>query len=285
MPGFHNILFPVDFSDPCRAVYPFVQGMASKFGSQTTLLHAVYVPPGVYGSFAVTYPVVIDVNSLQNDAEKQLTEFAANSAIATVCPIGEPSRVILDYVQEHDVDLIMMPTHGYGPFRSLLLGSLTAKVLHDVPCAVWTAAHTSDPTLPKHMQVRSIVAAVDLNEVGVCVAKRAVDLAGLFDAKVHFVHAVPAAAPGPEGYMDSDYRHFLLEGARLEFAKLQERAHTNIESTIEGEGVPKLVRKVALDQEADLVIIGRGKLHQAFGRLRTHAYSIIRDSPCPVLST
>jgi hypothetical protein len=29
------------------------------------------------------------------------------------------------------VDLIMMPTHGVGTFRSFLVGSVTAKVLHD----------------------------------------------------------------------------------------------------------------------------------------------------------
>jgi hypothetical protein len=44
------------------------------------------------------------------------------------------------------------------------------------------------------------------------------------------------------------------------------------------------VRGAAEHHEADLVIIGRGKLLSTFGRLRTHAYAIIRDSPCPVLS-
>src|SRR5258708_1194062 len=202
MPGFQHILFPVDFSEPCHAVYPFVKAVADKFGCKITLLHAVYVPPGVYGSFAVTYPVVIDVKALQCDAEKQLGEFGAafggDSEITTACPVYEPARAILAYVQEHGVDLIMMPTHGYGPFRSLLLGSLTAKVLHDVPCPVWTAAHINDPNMFSHVKIRNIVAAVDLNQDGVCVLKRAVDLGGLFDAKVHVVHAVPAAAPGPE---------------------------------------------------------------------------------------
>jgi hypothetical protein len=44
------------------------------------------------------------------------------------------------------------------------------------------------------------------------------------------------------------------------------------------------VSDVALDQHADLVVIGRGKLQGAFGSLRTHAYEIIRQAPCPVLS-
>jgi nucleotide-binding universal stress UspA family protein len=286
MPGFHHILFPVDFSEPCHAIYPFVKTMAGRFGAKVSLLHAVHVPPGVYGSFAVTYPVVIDINTLQRDAERQLAAFAGSpdEEISTVCPVGEPARAILEYVQNHGADLIMMPTHGYGPFRSLLLGSLTAKVLHDVEIPVWTAAHTSDPQLPAHVKCRNIVVAVDLNKEAVCVVKRAVDLAALFNADLHLVHAVPAAAPHAEAYMDSDYRQFVLESARVEVAKVQQRAGSDLRVTVEPDAVSKLVHKVATRHEADLVIIGRGKLHAAFGRLRTHAYAIIRDSPCPVLS-
>jgi hypothetical protein len=39
----------------------------------------------------------------------------------------------------------------------------------------------------------------------------------------------------------------------------------------------------AREQHADLVIIGQGLLHEHFGRLRTHAFSIIQQSGCPVL--
>jgi nucleotide-binding universal stress UspA family protein len=286
MPGFHHILFPVDFSEPCHAIYPFVKTMAGRFGAKITLLHAVHIPPGVYGSFAVTYPVVVDINTLQQDAERQLAAFADTNdeEITTICPIGEPARAILEHVENHGVDLIMMPTHGYGPFRSLLLGSLTAKVLHDVSVPVWTAAHTTDPQLPTHVKCRSIVVAADLNKEAVCVVKRAVQLAELFDAKLHLVHAVPAATPHADSHMDSDYRHFVLEGARVEVAKLQQRAGSELPVTVEADTVSKLVQKVATQREADLVVIGRGKLHATFGRLRTHAYAIIRDSPCPVLS-
>jgi hypothetical protein len=54
---------------------------------------------------------------------------------------GDPAKVIVDYAADHRIDLIVMPTHGRGAFRSLLLGSVTAKVLHDSNCAVLTTAH------------------------------------------------------------------------------------------------------------------------------------------------
>jgi hypothetical protein len=35
---------------------------------------------------------------------------------------------------------------------------------------------------------------------------------------------------------------------------------------------------------ADLVIISRGHMHDTLGRLRTHAYEVIWESICPVLT-
>jgi nucleotide-binding universal stress UspA family protein len=44
------------------------------------------------------------------------------------------------------------------------------------------------------------------------------------------------------------------------------------------------VAAVAEEDQADLVLIGRGTLPRFAGRLRSNVYAIVRDSPCPVLS-
>jgi nucleotide-binding universal stress UspA family protein len=44
------------------------------------------------------------------------------------------------------------------------------------------------------------------------------------------------------------------------------------------------VREEARRHATDLVVIGRGLLQETLGRLRTHAYGIIRQAPCPVIS-
>ena len=50
-----------------------------------------------------------------------------------------------------------------------------------------------------------------------------------------------------------------------------------------GEIVPTIL-ETALQEDADLIVIGRGTLQSTLGRLRTHAYGIIERSACPVLS-
>ena len=57
---------------------------------------------------------------------------------------GSFSSIQPKWAKANQIDLIMMPTHGYGRFRALLLGSVTAKVLHDADCPVWTAVHREE---------------------------------------------------------------------------------------------------------------------------------------------
>jgi hypothetical protein len=44
------------------------------------------------------------------------------------------------------------------------------------------------------------------------------------------------------------------------------------------------LRDLALRRRTDLMIIGRGAIQSRFDRFGAHAYDIIRESPCPVIS-
>jgi nucleotide-binding universal stress UspA family protein len=290
MLGTKHILFPIDFSERCRSVLPFVKSMAQRFGAKVTLMHVLQIPTGFYTGLDAAYPIALDLDSMRSDAEENLAAFfdVANpplrGGIQITTDVGDPARLIVDYASANDVDMIMLPTHGYGGFRGLLLGSTAAKILHDAKCAVWTAAHSEDPHLLEHEQCRNILCAVELNGEGLPLLQRSLELAASFGATLRLVHAVPGAEPSPVIVPDHDYQHFLLQTARDSAARLQHKAGTNLELCIAAGAVSKVVRAAALQHHADLVIIGRGKLHETFGRLRTHAYSIIRDSPCPILS-
>ncbi len=198
--------------------------------------------------------------------------------------VGEAAAEIVDFTVANDVDLIMMPTHGYGPFRSLLLGSVTAKVLHDCDCPVWTATHTDQPTLPQHIKCDNLMCAIDTAPESVRVIARAVELAGCLKAKLRLVHAVPPVDHTPMTRFEDVFRADIMRMARDAVKKLQEEAASNVELCMEMGPVSKVVRAAALHHDVDLVIIGHGKVHETLGRLRTSAYNIIRDAPCPVLS-
>jgi nucleotide-binding universal stress UspA family protein len=287
---FRNILFPVDFSERSYAIAPHVQAVCRRFDAALTLLHLVEVPVMAYG--VPDAPVTFDdpPAEIKAAAEQKLNEFAASSfpgiAVRTLVEEGDPGSCIAELARTWKIDLIMLPTRGRGRFRAALLGSVTAKILHDSTCAVWTAAHCEDAkgaTL-KHTEWRNIVCAIDTVPEGSRLIHFAADLAAGSGATVHLTHAVPVAESGPERYMDMEFAAFLAREARTTIAKMQTETGTNFDVVVETGNIPDAVHRVAEARNADVVLIGRGALPHFAGRLRSHAYAIVRDMPCPVLS-
>jgi nucleotide-binding universal stress UspA family protein len=197
---------------------------------------------------------------------------------------GAPGQVILDYAAKEKPDLIMMPTHGYGPFRRFLLGSVTAKILHDAHCPVFTGAHMRE-TAASFAGYNTVLCAVDLTASSLPLLRWASEFARERQATLKVVHAIPAGKPLAGFDIDGAiFRSSLFEMAKVGLAKLQSEAGTNLETVLEGDEVAASVRKAAEENHADLVIIGRGVMQETFGRMRTNVYSIIRESPCPVIS-
>jgi nucleotide-binding universal stress UspA family protein len=284
MSTFKNILFPVDFSDRSKALCPYVRAMAEQFHAQLTVMHVVEIPIETFGGVDRSFPVVFDFPAMKPRVEELLEPYAVVPGAERVVDEGDAAVSIADYANEHGVDLIMMPTHGYGKFRSVLMGSVVSKVLHDADCAVWTAPHADDPAMREHLPCRNILVAVDRGVEQAPVLSRAAELAQELDASLSLVHAVPGADRQPADTGGDEFGLFLLDAARKDMLKLQAGAGTSFETTVAAGAVGKVVRQAALDHHADLLIIGRGVMHETFGRLRTQSYDIIRQSPCPVLS-
>lgn len=267
---FKKILFPVDLSAQSRAVAPSVAAMAKCFGSEVVLLHVTGGPA----------------------PEPALDHFAADVfsgiSIARELLEGDPAHQIVRYADEHQVDLIMMPTHGHGPFRALLLGSVTAKVLHDTHCLVWTGVHAEQMTEHSPDRWKRVLCAVDTeidtDEHAVSVLEWAVEFAQRQKLELRLVHAVAGADGMWTEESDPSMYEFLFHAARDRLAKLQAGAGTNLDVRLLGGSVGSAVRQAALDYDADLIVIGRGAIQATLGRLKNSASAIIRAAPCPVIS-
>ncbi len=286
MPGFKQILFPVDFSEQNRAMAQHVACMATRYRARVTMLHVVEIPV-VYPGWP-EYPGLIDFPAMIEDRKRQLDTFLTSEFetidTARIVLEGAHCQVIQYYAAKENVDLVMTPTHGYGPFRRFLLGSVTAKILHDAPCPVWTSAHVLEAPTP-FAGYRNVLCAVDVWSNSLPLLRWASLFACEQGATLKLLHAIPAAkipsSLDPEG---ERFRTSLFDMARQQLRKLQQEAGTNLDILLAGGEVAATVRKAAEGNRADLVIIGRGVMQEAFGRMRTNVYSIIRESPCPVIS-
>jgi nucleotide-binding universal stress UspA family protein len=290
MPDFRHILFPTDFSEQGNAFRPLVQFMAREFQARLTLLHVVPIlRTADYGDIAGMFPAITDFAPIEERMAALLEDFfprqdAEGIDIHREVAIGDPAVTIADYAANHKADLIMLPTHGYGRFRSLLMGSVVSKVLHDAGCPVLTAAHADRAEENGSVSIRNILAAVDTIEEQQDVIRGSAELGQKFQATVKLVHAVPAAEHVVGDTGGDEFGHFLIHSARDFIQNLQASTGTNFEVLVEAGGVAQTIHRAALDTKADLVVVGRGVMQAPFGRLRSREYEIIRESPCPVLS-
>jgi nucleotide-binding universal stress UspA family protein len=286
MHTFQKILFPVDMSDSCQAAGPWVENMARTFQPSVTMLHVLEMPPA-YATDWYGFMAMVDMSAIRDSRINELNAFLHDKfggvSVSRVMLEGAPEAIISRYAQEEGFDLIMMPTHGYGTFRSLLLGSVTAKVLHDSVCPVWTGVHVEQAPAPS-AKVENIMCAVDLTAKSLPTMKFAGQMSSDLGAKLWLVHAVPGADVRPEKYFDADLQQYLEEEARKTIQDMQATAGINAGICLGAGDAARVVREAAEHHAADLVIAGRGHATRALGRLRTHVYSIIRESPCPVIS-
>jgi nucleotide-binding universal stress UspA family protein len=281
-----KILFPVDFSERCTAAASQVADVARHFNAELTVLHVVQAGPLWYGKLAAAeLEALVDPEEIRK--ERQLTldsylqeNFQRLAKVEEVVEKGEPVQVITEYARKEGIDLIMMPTHGYGPFRRFLLGSVTAKVLHDAECPVWTDVHQEDSFA--RADCDSVICAVDLRPESVPSIQWAAGYAASFGAQLTLVHAIPAIA-GPMRPEESRFRAYLIESARECIAGLQGSAGTQARVCIEGGKISEVIRNAAFHRVANVVVIGQGCMHETLGRLRSNAYTIVRESPCPVV--
>ena len=285
-----KVLLPVDFSERCRdAVRYALPPLAKHFGCEFTLCHVL--PPFLeFGSselgISLSGEYMVQrrkaaMEQLEAFLADELREFTVNRVLLE----GDPGRKIVEQAQSVDCDLILMPTHGYGPFRRMLLGSVTSKVLHDAECAVWTGAHFQSSSSEEPIQLRHILCAIDLGPHSPRTLEWAAQLANEFKATLTLVHVITSLNPRTEDYYFApEWRKYLIDRARKDLDALQLAARTKAEVELEMGDIAQAVRAAAKLSHADLIVVGRGSIAGALGRFRTHAYTIIRESPCPVVS-
>jgi nucleotide-binding universal stress UspA family protein len=207
---FRKILFPVDYSDACRSIAPHVKDAVLHFSAQLTLVHA-YGPEGLsFVDLPISSPDLPE--KVREFEQLRLSDFAQEcfAGLRAECfaELGEAGSVIDRVLRRQGADLIMLPTHGRGPVRRLMLGSVAAKVLHDAGCAVWTSAHG----VKAAGGYRSIVCAVDETPEALSVITAGAALAKSYGAKLAVVHV----AGLPPMSMEIDYgaiRTSLLQAA------------------------------------------------------------------------
>ncbi len=283
-----KIVAPVDFSDRSIGAVRYAALVANQFHSELSLIHVFTPPPLEFGDGAGADSVLGEIyRKRAAEVADELNRFLpgefAELAVRRVVLEGETAHGIVDYAHREHADLIVMGTHGYGPFRRFILGSNTAKVLHDADCPVWTGVHMEQAPVVAADGLRHILCAVDLGPQSRKALDWAMGMQAAFGAELTLVHATAPISDDPE-LMAAEWIARMRENALAELTRLRDQAGAQGRVVVEAGDAASIICSVASRAHAELVVIARGSAAGVFGRLRTNAYAIIRQSPCPVVS-
>ena len=236
----------------------------------------------------IPWPSQADLEAEAKDRVEGLVDnLETKHSIASVILHGDPATEIAKFTCESDVGMVTMPTHGYGPFRRLVLGSVAAKVLHDVSCPVLTGVHIPEVIPFTPSTYKRIACAVDGSEHSREVLEWAWSFAqSWWEASLTVIHAAPRVR-SLELYADwcpPDLQAKVVEGAKQNVANLLQEVGCEAEVHVDAADPAMYVASVAEEGEADVVVIGRSLEEGFLGGLFTHAYSLIREALCPVIS-
>jgi nucleotide-binding universal stress UspA family protein len=132
MPTFQSILVPLDGSPLAEAALPVAENLAESFGATLHLVRAVEMPflTGDIAGGEINYmPEMLD--SLIANAQEYLAGVVTRvkeKTVSTVCR-GPTAIQLSEYVEENQIDLIVMTSHGRGGIARAALGSVTDRML------------------------------------------------------------------------------------------------------------------------------------------------------------
>jgi len=139
---YSNILLATDFSPHAKLAARRAREIADKYQARLRLIH-VFDDVVLYDEFyePVGEERFLLQKTLQDTAQEQLFRLATEIGITeekdVQLLIGPPKPTILDFAQQHDIDLIVLGSHGRRGIERLL-GSVAAGVVNSSPCDVLT---------------------------------------------------------------------------------------------------------------------------------------------------
>ena len=182
-----QILVPTDFSENAQHAVSYAVGLAKQCSATLHLLHTPVIP--TYLLMDLSYsPGPEAVTRILNDAQEAIDQQAKVVASAgvehfTAIREGTVHEVIRDYAKEHDVDLVVVGTHGRSGVAKLMYGSVTERVLKTVHTPIIVVP-------PEGGELPSvIVMAYDFSSPGKRAAELARAIHGVFHGPLHMVHS------------------------------------------------------------------------------------------------
>jgi len=197
---------------------------------------------------------------------------------------GTAFRAINEYVDAHDIDVVVMGTHGRTGVERLM-GSVTNRTLRtsNVPVvAVPPDAPEIDVGEPA---VEDVLLPTDASDASSVAVDWGLSLTKVYEARLHAIYSVDTSwiggledAPGVHGALEADGREALDEIRRL-----AREADVSITGTIASGRASRVIRSYADANDVDLIVMGtHGRSGLERYLIGSVTEAVVRNADVPV---
>lgn len=287
-----TILWPTDFSEASQHAFDHAAAIARWYSARVVALHAFSPLFAEVPALAGADEDEIDFDTAAGQRQLLRLDLGARASAVDLevdAIQAPPAATIVEYAERHDVDLIVMGTHGAGGFEHLILGSVTEKVLRKARCPVLTVPPRAQAT--SSLPFKRIVCPTDFSASSLAALEIALSFAREGDASLTLLHVIDD--PGEnELFVARPYdvhqhaalrkQHVMDHLGRL----LPDPEPACAAKRIVESGKPyQEILRVARDEPSDLIVMGvqgRGPLDlMMFGSTTNQ---VVRRATCPVLT-
>jgi len=142
---FKKVLWATDGSDCADQALSYAKALVSEDSGELLVIHCVeFTMPGKGGGSLTLHA---DEDELTEKIERQVRELTESGLSARLdvlgAGMGGAAHTIAEAARDNGADVIVLGTRGHTPLGGLLLGGVTQRLLHIMPCPVLAVPATS----------------------------------------------------------------------------------------------------------------------------------------------
>lgn len=137
----HNVVVGIDGSEQSCHAATVSADLARRNGATLHLVTIVRPPEGWWGIVG-SPPTPSALSKSLTDAQREILDSVvagvdlSDIEVIQVEDVGDPARMLLDYAEKVDADVMVIGRRGAGLIERIMLGSVANRVVHDAQCPV-----------------------------------------------------------------------------------------------------------------------------------------------------
>jgi len=285
-----NILYLTDFSKPSEEALQYAITCGRGFGAKVHALHIVVPEPLIYSTPGLT-ALAIQAEDEKAHAEMLRidSELSGLQHVTSVQRGIEVWPAVQEAIQEEDIDLIILGTHGRTGAEKLLLGSVAEEIFRRSPVPVLTIGPGVRASVHNGARFHRVLFATDFSPESLAAAPYALSLAQKNQSHLELITVMHK----PGALDDSELRLFevsVAEAISRLYEIIPQNANFEFPPAVAveyGEPAERIV-EVAKQHDVDLIVIGVRDAARHLGAAthleRAIAHKVVARARCPVLT-